>query len=242
MKKFFISFYCFLLFLTVFNVFSIKTYASDNFYNGNFNSLSNDVKEKAIIDLVSKISKDLSLMYVPNCQFAEEFIGAVIAKNTAQPDLKREFDTITFFRKNLYDENEALVQGLTFEQYIVKVIAHEVRHSYQAQHAYDDSDYGRNCLNSFYSNTSQSLTDNNFHDSLFNEQDADIYAFDYMNRFFSKKANVKENTEKAETKVEIKREPTKEELRTMEIEKEKEDFYELIYSSKLSYMRNKNSR
>lgn len=221
MKKFYCSLVL-VLFFVLFGLLNLKVYASDNFYKGNFNSLPNDVKEESIIDLVSKVSNDLNLMYVPTCQFTEEFIGAVIAKNTAQPDLKREFDIITFFRKHLYDESEALVQGLTFEQYIVKVVAHEVRHSYQAQHAYDDSDYGRNCLNSFYSNTSQSLTDNNFHNSLFNEQDADIYALDYMNRFFSKKPNSSNTKEKNEDVLseieEPKKEPTKEERRIIEIE------------------------
>ena len=84
-------------------------------------------------------------------------------------------------------------EGLTIEQYVVRTIAHEVRHIYQSEHRNDDTDYGRKCSNGF-NNYISYIQDEAQYEATFLEKDADAFGADYANKFFNcnKKASNKQ--------------------------------------------------
>ena len=156
----------FLLALMLFTLIPCTCYAKSSLKDGNFMSLSEEDKEKAINDLVKQISKELGIEHEITTSFYE-YDWAVIASNTI----------ITY-------HISVNMSGFENEQELVNAIAHEVRHTYQYEHRNDDTDYGRACLDNFNNYTAY-YNDLDGYYQQFIEVDAIEYAESYVEKYFN---------------------------------------------------------
>lgn len=129
-----------------------------------FPELSQEAKEKYIINLTDRISKELELQTTPKLHFysCEEW-----------PVIASYYDGLDYIYVNL--------GAITSYEEAKRTMAHEMRHDYQYEHMNDDTDYGRavkaNKQNyiSYYENI----------DGYYNqfvEKDAEAFATDYVNK------------------------------------------------------------
>lgn len=168
------------IFLTVIGT-SISTEAKVNIgavQNGGYTSLSYQDKCDTVTALVNRVKKDLGIVSPTNLRFYEWAGGREVA-------YAYQFPAGTYnVQINIAAINElnAGSEGLTVEQYLVKVIAHEVRHIYQDEHMNDDTDYGRACKSG---NQNYISYDKNFsaYQQQFVERDADAFGLEYSSKF-----------------------------------------------------------
>lgn len=149
--------------------FSQTVYASD------YLSQTQEQKQKTLTRLVDKISKDMGINTTPNLYFYSCKEWYVVASY---------YDGLNYIYINTSafdDTTEADALGLTLDQYIVKTLAHEIRHDYQYEHMFDDTEYGK-AVKANKDNYIPSYNEN--YQTQFIEQDAEQYAIDYMNKYF----------------------------------------------------------
>ena len=159
--------------------------ASDVFKNHSFMALSRGEQEAAIQVLVERISATLGLNKTPEISFYE-YNWAAIASNTALPEtIKNSGGHISINMTAITSTQEMQDRGYnSIEELVVQCVAHECRHSYQAQHAYDDTDYGRACLASFQGYISYTENVDGYR-ANFIEEDAESWGTSYMQQYFA---------------------------------------------------------
>ena len=110
--------------------FSIDSAAAGNaLKNGTFTSLSFNEKEALITETIHEISRDLDIPYVHKVNVYEDPSSVLSASNTAS-EYAHRYSLICVNVAALVDPNEAAFYGISVEQNVVRVLAHEVRHSY----------------------------------------------------------------------------------------------------------------
>lgn len=152
--------------------------------SGGFTQLSDEDMQDTIVSLVEKISQDCGLPYVPEVSCFDWPEYASVAYNTLIT--KTICVNLSYFRNSA----EADLQGCSVEYLLVKTLAHEVRHSYQWEHQFDDSEYGRACFAHFHSYQEFS-GDLGAYNAQFGEADAEAWAIDYANKYFKPKKKVR---------------------------------------------------
>jgi hypothetical protein len=168
-----------IIFLLLFLSLPITAQAKDyskSLKTVSFSTLSDKDMEDTINSLVSKISGELALPYTPRVS-CYEYDWAVLAHNTLYP-IGDYGPTICVNLRPFKADTE------NSSQQIVQTIAHEVRHSYQYEHQNDDSDYGRNCYQGIH-NYNAWYEDIGAYYIQWLEQDANDYATQYVERYFS---------------------------------------------------------
>jgi len=154
--------------------------------NGTFALATKEQQEAACRQVVQQVAASLGI-YTPEVTFFEWPGNASVAWNTALPETNRPgqtgFSVINCNTSHLFSQEEASSWGLSLEQNIVRVLAHETRHTYQAIQANTDTEYGQKCLASF--NGYASYTDGiEAYYENFIEQDANAYADSYIKKYF----------------------------------------------------------
>ena len=145
--------------------------------NGGYINLSYQDKCDTVTALVNNVKKDLHINAPIDLRFYEWPGGQAVAYTY-------QFPAGTYnIRINISAINSinASSEGLSIEQYLVKVMAHEVRHIYQDEHMNDDTDYGRACKagNQNYISYEKDFS---AYQKQFLEVDADSYGLEYANR------------------------------------------------------------
>lgn len=179
MKKIFTLILCLFLFINT----SIISYAAPNLkalQTGKYLSLSEQDKKDTIEAMTRKIIKELDIKKEIKISFYEASDWIVVASNTAQPDFK--YDEIRYNMAFLRDDSESKAAQETIEYFIVKTIAHEVRHSYQIDHIMDDTPYG-NAVRIAKSNYTAYYKDLNAYYANFLEADATAYGVGYADQY-----------------------------------------------------------
>ena len=151
--------------------------------NGTFSTLSEADKQQTTVALVNKISSELGIVHTPRTHF-------FVWPNSS-------FAAYTYFNPNdiyintnlLSNPADANILGMTLEQYLVKVVAHEVRHVYQSEHRNDDTDFGRQCKYCIEHYITYDA-DAAGYESQFTERDADAYGDSYANKFVKSKKSI----------------------------------------------------
>lgn len=183
MKKIIALVSCLLMLTLTITCMPLSAQAVDSpFLAGSFKELKQEEQEKAVKDLVTQISKELKLIKIPSCDFYVDASWPEAATNTALPDTSRQQDRISFNMGVILSSPEQKELGYSLEEYVVYITAHECRHSYQAQHAHDDTDYGKSCLEAFNADTA--FYKNSSSSSNFIEQDASDWAQEYVTGYF----------------------------------------------------------
>ena len=154
--------------------------------NGTFALATREQQEAACRQIVQQVATSLGI-YTPEVTFFEWPGNNSVAWNTALPETNKSgqtgFSVINCNTSHLFSQEEANSWGLTLEQNIVRVLAHETRHTYQAVQANTDTEYGQKCLASF--NGYASYTDGiEAYYENFIEQDANEYANSYIQKYF----------------------------------------------------------
>lgn len=165
-----------IIFLLLFLSLPLTTQAKDyskSLKTVSFSTLSDKDMEDTINSLVSQISRELELPYTPIVSCYEDD-WAVLAHNTLIPIGDYGPTICINLRPFKTDPNTN----------IVFTIAHEVRHSYQYEHQFDDSDYGRACYNGLH-NYNSWYEDIDAYYSQWLEQDANEYADSYTEKYFN---------------------------------------------------------
>ena len=152
----------------------------DVLQKGGFVDLSTEDMKDTVKALVEKISKDQDLSFVPAVSCYDWPGSSTLAYNTLITK------TICVNLSGFRDDVDATAAGETVEYHLVKTVAHEVRHSYQYEHQFDDSDYGKACLNNFNNRVSYNGYNLAEYNAQFTEADADAYAIEYADKFFEK--------------------------------------------------------
>ena len=159
---------------------NISAYAKPNVLRqGGFVELSAEKKQDTIQALVSEISKDLGIVIVPKLHFyscKEWYVAA---------NYYQGLDYIFVNMSTFEDTADADAAGETVEYHLVRIIAHEVRHDFQWEHQFDDSDYGRACLYGF-NNYQQYYNGIENYYQQFIEADANEYAIMYADKYFKR--------------------------------------------------------
>ena len=171
MKKHILLILC----LCFFYLSSVTTYAKTKL--GGFTELSDTDKQAVIQALVADISADLGIVTVPKLYFYSAKDWAVAAS------YYQGLDYIYINMSTFEDSTDAQAANETVEYHLVRIIAHEVRHDFQWEHQFDDSDYGRACLYG-YSNYCNPYDDLQGYYKQFLEMDANQYAIMYADKYF----------------------------------------------------------
>lgn len=167
---------------------TIPTYAKANLaalQNGTFSTLSDQDKQDTATALVNKVKTDLGVKGNIRVHFFNWSNSKVAAYSYMNPnDIYINSD---IFRNSAFGASE----GLTIEQYVVRTLAHEVRHIYQEEHINDDTDYGRKCKNARngYVSYNQDVAQ---YEANFLEKDSDAFGADYVNKFIKVKSYTKQ--------------------------------------------------
>jgi len=144
--------------------------------NGGWNNLSYQDKCDTTTALVNKISKELGIKNTPRTHYFDWANSKMAAYSYMNPnDIYINTDILS-------NPENANIVGMTLEQYLIKVVAHEVRHVYQSEHRNDNTEFGRQCKYCFEHYVTYDQNANGYN-SQFIEQDADAYGLDYANRF-----------------------------------------------------------
>ena len=139
-------------------------------------NLSDQDKIDTITALVHRVCEDLNIQRIPDVSTFRWPESNIAAYNTM----------ITYticVNLSVYDTDyDASLVGETVEYHLVKAVAHEVRHTYQQEHMYDDTEYGRNV---FASQTNYIEHDTNAaaYFKQFVEQDAESYGVAFADKF-----------------------------------------------------------
>lgn len=88
-------------------------------------------------------------------------------------------NNITINLDNLLSAEDAAREGVSVEYYAVQTLAHEMRHVYQFEHMYDDTDYGRACLASAQGDYVPYWNSVDEYRQQFVEQDAENFGYQY---------------------------------------------------------------
>lgn len=160
--------------------FSLSTTAyakdySDSIKTIDISQLSNEDMTETLDSLIQKISKDLGIVHIPHAS-CYEYDWSVLAHNTLIPigDVGSTICVNLLPFKSCENAN----------YFLVHTIAHEVRHTYQYEHQFDDSDYGRACYNGLH-NYNSWYEDIDAYYSQWLEQDANEYADSYTEKYFN---------------------------------------------------------
>ena len=149
--------------------------------HGGWVDLSDEDMQDTIKALVEQIAKEEQLPYTPMVSCFDWPECAMLAYNTLIT--KTICVNLSHFRNDI----DANIAGESVEYHLVKTIAHEVRHSFQYEHQFDDSDYGRAVAN----NNAYPVVYNGYnkaeYEAQFKEADANAYGVDFADRFFKKK-------------------------------------------------------
>lgn len=162
---------------------SISTEAKVNIgavQNGGYTSLSYQDKCDTVTALVNRVAKDLGITNPIRTHFYSWPEGKAVA-------YAYYFPHDIYINMPVFDNDvEASTHGMTVEQYLVDVIAHEVRHIYQAEHQNDDTDYGRACK---ANNSNYVFYETNVgaYETQFVERDADAFGLEYSSKFVKAK-------------------------------------------------------
>ena len=152
----------------------------DVLQKGGFVELSTEDMKDTVNALVEKIAKEQDLPYVPTVSCYDWEGSNNLAYNTLIT--KTICVNLAHFRNDV----DATAVGVTVEYHLVRAVAHEVRHSYQWEHQFDDSDYGRACLNNFNNRVSYNGYNLAEYNAQFTEADADAYAIEYADSYFKR--------------------------------------------------------
>lgn len=169
------------MFFFLFFSFSTTAYAKpriDVVKHGGWVDLSDEDMQDTIVALVEQIAKEEQLPYVPEVSCFDWPENAMLAYNTLIT--KTICVNLSYFRNDI----DATAAGVSVEYHLVKTLAHEVRHSYQYEHQFDDSEYGR----AIATNYAYPVVYNGYnlaeYEAQFKEADANAYGTDYADRFF----------------------------------------------------------
>ena len=91
--------------------------------------------------------------------------------------------TICVNMSTFMDDLDAQAANETVEYHVVKILAHEARHSYQQEHIRDYSDYSRAILSNYDAFAASGGTIFEEYNTGFIEADADAYAIDFANKY-----------------------------------------------------------
>ncbi len=181
MKKRFRYLLSVIMIATLFSSASITSCAKSNLSvlksGHGWHELSAEDQEDTIKALVAQVSKSLGLKSIPDVSCYRWPGGAAAAYNN-MPWINQICVNMSTFD----DDVDATLAGETVEYHIVKIIAHEVRHTYQAEHMNDDTDYGRAVLAN-QSNYISYSNDLGGYYAQFVEADADAYGVEYANKY-----------------------------------------------------------
>lgn len=148
--------------------------------NGGWVDLSDEDMQDTIKAIVEQVAKEEQLPYVPMISCFDWPECNILAYNTLIT--KTICVNLSYFRNDI----DASLVGESVEYHLVKTLAHEVRHSYQYEHQFDDSDYGR----AVAYNYTYPVVYNGYnlveYEAQFKEADASAYGIDFANRFFKK--------------------------------------------------------
>lgn len=161
----------FLLSLILCLLLPIKTQAKD------FTSLSTEQMESKVDGLVKQIAKDSGIqnkLYTSCYDWPE---SNVLSYNTLITY------TICVNLSGFRTTADADLMGVSVDYYLVYTLAHEVRHSYQWEHQFDNSDYGRACKLGFESYQAYN-GDKTAYYQQFIEADAEEFAKSYAEKYF----------------------------------------------------------
>ena len=171
MKKHILLILC----LCFFYLSSVTTYANPKL--SGFTELSDTDKQAVIQSLVADISRDLGIQTTPKLYFYSAKDWYVAAS------YYQGLDYIFVNMSTFEDIADAQAANETVEYHLVRIIAHEVRHDFQWEHQFDDSDYGRACLYGF-NNYQQYYNGIENYYQQFIEADANEYATMYADKYF----------------------------------------------------------
>lgn len=145
---------------------------------GGWVELSDEDMQDTIVAIIEQIAKEEQLPYTPMVSCFDWPESNMLAYNTLIT--KTICVNLSHFRNDV----DASIAGETVEYHLVKTIAHEVRHSFQYEHQFDDSDYGR----AIAANYAYPVVYNGYnyteYEAQFKEADANAYGTDYADRFF----------------------------------------------------------
>lgn len=153
----------------------------DVLQKGGFVDLSTEDMKDTVNTLVEKIAKEQELETSPKVSCYDWEGSNNLAYNTLIT--KTICVNLAHFRNDV----DATAAGVTVEYHLVRAVAHEVRHSYQWEHQFDDSDFGRACFANFNNQISYDGYNREAYESQFIEADAEAYAIQYADKFFKKK-------------------------------------------------------
>lgn len=175
-------FLCIVMFLNM----SIPVYAKSNLSalrSDKFLSLSEQDKQDIITAITKKVIKDLNITREIKIEFYSASDWPEIASNTALPDTK--WDTIRYNMSCFDNDTEAVYRNQDMGHFVVSVVAHEVRHTYQIEHLNDDTDYGA-ALRYARGTYSGYLTGMGDYYTNFIEEDANAFGSDYADKYLGK--------------------------------------------------------
>ena len=171
---------CILISLFMFLNFPITAYAKPyNLKKCDFTKLSTQDMQDTITALVSEISNDLQITTIPHLYFYSAKDWGVAA------NYYQGLDYIFVNLSTFEDSTDADFANESVEYHLVRIIAHEVRHDFQWEHQFDDSDYGRACLYG-YNNYQQYYNGIENYYQQFIEADANEYGKAYADNYFGK--------------------------------------------------------
>ena len=179
MKRFKVVLGLFMSILTIFCC-AITSYASPNISvlrNGKgWLDLSYQDKCDTVDAFIQKVAKEYGVPHVDVSCY--QWPGGAAAAYNNMP----WYNQICVNMSTFEDDLDATLAGETVEYHVVKILAHEVRHSYQAIHMNDDTEYGKACRagqDSYISFEGDRVA----YYAQFIEQDADTFGIEYANKY-----------------------------------------------------------
>lgn len=149
----------------------------DTLKNGGYVELSNDDMCDTVSALITIIAKEQHLATIPDVSCYDWAESPMLAYNT------NITHTICVNMSHFRNSSDADLEGESVEYHLVKTLAHEVRHSFQWEHQFDDSEYGRACLTNFQNYITYNGYNLADYNGQFLESDAIAYGKDYADKF-----------------------------------------------------------
>ena len=161
-----------------FMVFPFADVREDALKNNTFIALSQQDKKDTISFIVKKVASDLNIKNVPSVSFYKGGKDSIAAYNSLA-------NNTVFVNQDIFSDIDISTKnGLTFENYLVNILAHEVRHQYQEERKNDGSVYGNKCLDSYINYIKYSEDPVNYY-KQFVEKDAYDYGKQYADNYIS---------------------------------------------------------
>lgn len=173
MKKHILLILCLCFFL----INSVTAYAKPKL--GGFTELSEQAKQDTVTALVNTISADLHLQSTPSLYFYNAPDWHIAASYYC--GLNYIYINMSTFN----DITDADAANETVEYHLVKLLAHELRHDYQYEHQFDNTEYGIACLNGFNIYHSYNGDLSSYY-AQFIEADAVQWATEYADNYFKR--------------------------------------------------------